>query len=150
MPDFSRRPSAPAAANSVPHRKRLGSYLIEAGLLTPAQVDVALNDQKLTGMRFGEVLAARGWVKQQTIEYLMQKVILPEQRALESNRVEQQRPQPSSVRNPAGGRSVPSSSFSPAPIAPPGERNPGGRREAPIAKPLPPQPSGDDDVSWVG
>ena len=44
-------------------RKRLGGYLVEAGLLTPAQIDVALNDQKLTGMRFGEILAARGWVK---------------------------------------------------------------------------------------
>jgi hypothetical protein len=44
-------------------KKRLGGYLVEAGLLTPAQIDVALNDQKLTGMRFGEILAARGWVK---------------------------------------------------------------------------------------
>lgn len=68
---------------SSPRGKRLGGYLVEAGLLTPAQIDVALNDQKNSGMRFGEVLAARGWVKQQTIEYLMQKVILPEQRALE-------------------------------------------------------------------
>lgn len=70
-------------SSSSPRGKRLGGYLVEAGLLTPAQIDVALNDQKNSGMRFGEVLAARGWVKQQTIEYLMQKVILPEQRALE-------------------------------------------------------------------
>ncbi|MDX2228972.1 MAG: hypothetical protein NW220_05015 [Leptolyngbyaceae cyanobacterium bins.349] len=64
-----------------PRNKRLGGYLVDAGLLTPAQVDMALNDQKSTGMRLGEILAARGWVKQQTIEYLMQKVILPEQAA---------------------------------------------------------------------
>jgi hypothetical protein len=58
--------------------KRLGNYLIEAGLLTPDQLEVALADQKITGMRLGEVLAHRGWVKEETIEYLMKKVVLPE------------------------------------------------------------------------
>jgi hypothetical protein len=58
--------------------KRLGDYLVEAGLLTGAQVEVALADQMTTGLRFGEVLIRRGWVKEETIEYLMQKVILPE------------------------------------------------------------------------
>lgn len=62
--------------------KRLGSYLVEAELLTPDQVDLALADQKLTGMRFGEIIAHRGWVKQGTIEFLMQKVILPERQKL--------------------------------------------------------------------
>lgn len=58
--------------------KRLGDYLVEAGLLTQTQIEVALEDQQNTGMRLGEVLAHRGWVKEETIEYLMQKVILPE------------------------------------------------------------------------
>ncbi len=58
--------------------KRLGDYLIEAGLLTTAQVEVALADQVNTHLRFGDVLIRRGWVKEETIEYLMQKVILPE------------------------------------------------------------------------
>lgn len=58
--------------------KKLGNYLMEAGLLTSAQIEVALADQQITGMRLGEVLARRGWVKEETIEYLMQKVILPE------------------------------------------------------------------------
>ncbi len=54
--------------------KRLGAYLVEAGLLTPAQIDVALNDQKImSDMRFGEVLVARGWIKQQTLDYLIKK-----------------------------------------------------------------------------
>ena len=79
-PNHVRR--SPSAQDN-PRGKRLGGYLVEAGLLTPAQIDVALNDQKSSGKRFGEVLAARGWVKQQTIEYLMQKVILPEQEALQ-------------------------------------------------------------------
>ncbi len=50
--------------------KRLGSYLVEAALLTPAQIDVALVDQAAVGVRFGEVLALRGWIKQQTIRAL--------------------------------------------------------------------------------
>ncbi|WP_299411495.1 hypothetical protein [Acaryochloris sp. IP29b_bin.148] len=58
--------------------KKLGNYLMEAGLLTAAQIEVALADQQITGMRLGEVLVRRGWVKEETIEYLMQKVILPE------------------------------------------------------------------------
>lgn len=147
----SNRTGTSLAANSIPHRKRLGSYLIEAGLLTPAQVDVALNDQKLTGMRFGEVLAARGWVKQQTIEYLMQKVILPEQRALQQPHpaTEQRRPQPSSAGNSAP-TPVQSPGAAPASAVSSGEHRPIGGRDVSIAKPLPPKPSSDDDVSWVG
>jgi hypothetical protein len=59
-------------------RKPLGAYLVEAGLLTDAQVGVALADQGTTFLPFGEIVVTRGWVKEQTIEYLMQKVILPE------------------------------------------------------------------------
>lgn len=58
-------------------------YLVEAGLITPAQVELALNDQKVDRRRLGEILADRGWVKPSTIEYLMKKVVLPEQRAVE-------------------------------------------------------------------
>jgi hypothetical protein len=67
--------------NKQPEIKRLGAYLIEAGLITPAQVDVALNDQEFMAdeMRFGDVLVARGWIKQQTLDYLMEKIVEPEQ-----------------------------------------------------------------------
>jgi hypothetical protein len=58
-----------------PTDKRLGSYLIDAGLLSPSQVDVALNDQASTGLRFGEIIVERGWIKQQTIDYLHRKII---------------------------------------------------------------------------
>jgi hypothetical protein len=65
---------------SLAESKRLGDYLVEAGLLKPAQIEIALADQGATGLRFGEVLIRRGWVKEETIEYLMQKIILPERR----------------------------------------------------------------------
>jgi hypothetical protein len=58
-----------------PLSKRLGGYLIDAGLLTDSQVEVALNDQRSTGMRFGDIIVERGWVKRRTIEYLANKVI---------------------------------------------------------------------------
>lgn len=61
--------------------KPLGAYLVEAGLLNEAQVGVALADQDMTALPFGEIVVTRGWVKEQTIEYLMQKVILPERQS---------------------------------------------------------------------
>ena len=64
--------------------KRLGSYLIEAGLLTPAQIEVALADQQLNGVRLGEVLVRRGWIKEETVEYFMRKVVEPERQASEN------------------------------------------------------------------
>jgi hypothetical protein len=58
-----------------PDDKRLGSYLMDAGLLSASQIEVALNDQNSTGMRFGDIIVERGWVKKQTIEYLSRKII---------------------------------------------------------------------------
>lgn len=71
--------------NSVPSpslsssSKCIGNYLLEAGLLSAAQVDVILSDQASTGMRFGEIAVSRGWLKEQTIEYLMKHLIMPQQ-----------------------------------------------------------------------
>ena len=65
--------------NSNTSGTRLGGYLIEAGLITAAQVMVVLNDQQVgTDMLFGEVLVARGWVKLETIEFIMTRVVEPE------------------------------------------------------------------------
>lgn len=63
--------------SSQPYRP-IGAYLVEAGLLTDAQVGVALADQNVTAMPFGEIVVARGWVKEQTIEFIMNRVVLPE------------------------------------------------------------------------
>ena len=60
--------------------KPLGMYLVEAGILTSNQVEAALDEQQKSGRRLGEILVTRGWVEQQTIEYLMEKVVLPERR----------------------------------------------------------------------
>jgi hypothetical protein len=67
--------------NANNNSKPIGAYLVEAGLLSEAQVGVALADQGVTSMKFGEILVTRGWVKAQTIEYLMQKIVIPERAA---------------------------------------------------------------------
>jgi hypothetical protein len=79
-------PNPTASRNSAPAMKtskRLGSYLVDAGLITPGQIEVALNDQQVigSGTRFGEILVTRGWIKQQTLDYLIDKVVEPEQTA---------------------------------------------------------------------
>ncbi|GAB4457998.1 MAG: hypothetical protein OHK0037_01260 [Elainellaceae cyanobacterium] len=125
--------------------KRLGSYLLDAGLITPDQVTVALNDQQATGMRLGEVLVARGWVKEQTIEWIMKKVILPEKKAFQEWEETQRQPSPV-TQIPA-----PASRVEPAqPAVPASAQKTPVRREVPISKPLPPVNSSDSDVSWVG
>jgi hypothetical protein len=68
--------SSPSLSSS---SKCIGNYLLEAGLLSAAQVDVILSDQASTGMRFGEIAVSRGWLKEQTIEYLMRHLIMPQQ-----------------------------------------------------------------------
>lgn len=62
-----------------PGNKRIGSYLVDAGLLSLAQVEVVLSDQDSTEMRFGEILVSRGWLNFQTVEFLFHNVILPQQ-----------------------------------------------------------------------
>lgn len=119
-------------------RKRLGDYLVEAGLISEAQIRVALNDQNLAAqqgapMKFGEILATRGWVKQQTIDYFMKKLIVPERRQ-----------QAAAARAP-----LPQPPVEPVrPVAASSDRL--MRREVPISKPLPSVKSTDGDVNWVG
>jgi hypothetical protein len=62
--------------------KYIGNYLVEAGLISPAQVNLILSDQATTNMRFGEIVVSRGWLKTQTIEFLMAHVISPRQNTL--------------------------------------------------------------------
>jgi hypothetical protein len=62
--------------------KPLGSYLVEAGLLTSERLDLALTEQRATGKRLGDVVASNGWVSQQTIEYVIEKLVQPDRQQL--------------------------------------------------------------------
>ncbi|WP_416667575.1 hypothetical protein [Egbenema bharatensis] len=141
--------------------KRLGGYLVEAGLLTPDQVSVILNDQQSTGMRFGEIVVARGWVKEQTIEWIVKKVVEPERHGFQKTVAAAQPAQPAqpaSVQtHGTGSHQLKSNGTSPT--VQPGRSAVSStasanksytRRELPIAKPLPSVGSKDGDVNWVG
>jgi hypothetical protein len=146
------------------YQKRLGAYLLEAGLVSPDQINVALNDQQATGMKFGEVLVARGWLKEVTVEWIMEKVILPERQVIEAQISERSHPPMATM--PQTSRVATASRPAAPPPPPPPHRpplrttaaaqspQPGKstfvRRDAPIAKSLPPVNSSDSDVSWVG
>ncbi len=58
--------------------KPLYSYLLEAGLVTEENINHALAEQQVTGMPLRAILVQQGLIKEKTIEYLMEKVILPE------------------------------------------------------------------------
>lgn len=153
--------------------KRLGSYLVDAGLVSPAQIDVALNDQEfMDNMRLGDILVTRGWIKQQTLDYLIEKIVEPEQqRARQSvlqaamvtrpdprmNRshpevvsqsVSQPRyPQPTvaQARSLDGARTIEITQPRPNYHMPPTDSLQINER-----KPLASVPSDDDDMNWVG
>jgi cellulose synthase/poly-beta-1,6-N-acetylglucosamine synthase-like glycosyltransferase/uncharacterized protein (DUF1919 family) len=44
-------------------KQRLGEHLVSKGLITPAQLDKAINLQKRWGSRLGDIILAKGWVK---------------------------------------------------------------------------------------
>ncbi|MGK7914390.1 MAG: hypothetical protein AB4038_02430 [Prochloraceae cyanobacterium] len=53
--------------------KRLGIVLLEADLVSVAQIEVALHDQVHSpDLRLGEILAIRGWIKQETADFFAQ------------------------------------------------------------------------------
>ena len=54
----------------VDKRRRIGELLLQAGLITEEQLQVALADQSAFGglHRIGEILAMRGWIDRETIE----------------------------------------------------------------------------------
>ncbi|HEY7528576.1 MAG TPA: ATPase, T2SS/T4P/T4SS family, partial [Candidatus Deferrimicrobiaceae bacterium] len=52
-------------------RKLLGERLLESGLVTPDQLDLALREQKRTGERIGEILINLGFVTQELISSVL-------------------------------------------------------------------------------
>jgi hypothetical protein len=144
MRDRRDRASMPNAPQALPAAKRLGSYLVEAGLITPAQVDVALNDQKMMDdLRFGEALVTRGWIKQQTLDYLIKKIVEPEQQALRQVKS----PSPAPAAN-QGLKGYPDREKNTLPPAPATHHQP--PEPAPPRLLAPPLVDVNVNVGWVG
>ncbi len=56
----------------------LGQLLLEKGLITEAQLEEALADQRRSGLRLGEILVGRGWLSLAALT-----AVLAEQHGLE-------------------------------------------------------------------
>ncbi len=50
--------------------KPLGQILVEAGLISMSQIELALKEQKQTNLKIGEILTLHGWIKQETADFL--------------------------------------------------------------------------------
>lgn len=58
----------------VNHTARLGDVLLQANLISEAQVTVTVHDQvQYSDMLFGEILALRGWLKQETADFFAEQ-----------------------------------------------------------------------------
>lgn len=53
--------------------KPLGEILLEAGLVSIYQIEVALQEQKQYHFRIGEILASHGWIKQETADFFAEQ-----------------------------------------------------------------------------
>ena len=51
----------------------LGQILIEAGLISINQIQIALREQKETGLTIEEILVAHGWIKQTTADFFVKQ-----------------------------------------------------------------------------
>ncbi|ACK72914.1 hypothetical protein PCC7424_4551 [Gloeothece citriformis PCC 7424] len=60
--------------STIAPKKPLGLILREAGLISIPQLELALQDQiRLRDLRIGEILALRGWLKQQTADFFAEE-----------------------------------------------------------------------------
>ncbi len=55
-----------------PEKQPIGQYFVEARLITEAQVDDVLAEQKISNLRFGEVAVLKGYLKEETVRFFVQ------------------------------------------------------------------------------
>lgn len=60
--------------------KPFGCYLLDANLVTYAQLEEALEEQQAVNKPIGQLLADKGWIHPHTVEYMMQNVVLPQRK----------------------------------------------------------------------
>ena len=53
--------------------KPLGQILIEAGLIPISQIELALQEQKHTGYKIGEILVLHGWIEQKIVDFFIEQ-----------------------------------------------------------------------------
>lgn len=53
--------------------KPIGEILIEAGLIPIHQLEIALEEQKHTNLKVGQILVLHGWIKQDTVDFFVEQ-----------------------------------------------------------------------------
>ena len=53
--------------------KPIGQILIEAGLISINQIEIALQEQKYSELKIGEILVLHNWIKQETIDFFIER-----------------------------------------------------------------------------
>lgn len=53
--------------------KPLGQILVEAGLISMSQIELALQEQKQSNLRIGEIFTLHGWIKQETADFFAEQ-----------------------------------------------------------------------------
>ena len=54
-------------------KKPLGEILLEAGLVSISQIEIALEEQKQNDLKIGQILASHGWIKQETADFFAER-----------------------------------------------------------------------------
>ncbi|BAY61496.1 WecB/TagA/CpsF family glycosyl transferase [Calothrix brevissima NIES-22] len=67
-----------AQGNTTP-TKKLSDSLVEAGLLSNNDIDIALSEQRKTGVPLSDILINKGWIKQETINFILKNIVLSNQ-----------------------------------------------------------------------
>jgi hypothetical protein len=66
-------------SNHESQKQKIGQILQQANLVSPAQIEMALLDQEryvnlhLADLRLGEILVLRGWIKQETVDFFLER-----------------------------------------------------------------------------
>ncbi len=53
--------------------KPLGQILVEAGLISMSQIELALREQEQSNLKIGEILTLHGWIKQETADFFAEQ-----------------------------------------------------------------------------
>jgi hypothetical protein len=68
-----------------PQTEPIGQYLKAAALLDEEQIETILEEQKLTGDKFGSIAVLKGWLRQNTIDFFVEHLEILRQWQAEKN-----------------------------------------------------------------
>jgi hypothetical protein len=55
--------------------RKIGEYLLEAHLLDARQIQAILRDQRMRNLPFGQIAVAKGYLRQETLDFFVQNIL---------------------------------------------------------------------------